>query len=41
MKMSGMGREQGSIAVDEYLEVKTVYQEMSRESRGPRLCVRR
>ncbi len=41
MKLSGMGREQGSIAVDEYLEVKTVYQEMSRESRGPRLCVRR
>jgi succinate-semialdehyde dehydrogenase/glutarate-semialdehyde dehydrogenase len=41
MKMSGMGREQGSVAVDEYLEIKTVYQEMSRESRGPRLCVRR
>ncbi len=41
MKLSGMGREQGSIAVDEYLEVKTVYQEMSRESRGARLCVRR
>ena len=41
MKQSGMGREQGSVAVEEYLEIKTVYQEMSRESRGPRLCVRR
>ena len=39
MKQSGMGREQGSIAIDEYLEWKTVYQEMSRESRGARLCV--
>jgi hypothetical protein len=26
--------------VDDYLEWKTVYQEMSYESRGPRLCVR-
>ena len=40
MKMSGIGREQGSIAIDEYLEYKTVYQEMSYESRGARLCVR-
>lgn len=39
MKQSGMGREQGSVAVDEYLEWKTVYQEMSYESRGGRLCV--
>ncbi|MCJ7511589.1 MAG: aldehyde dehydrogenase family protein, partial [Anaerolineales bacterium] len=39
MKMSGIGREQGSIAVDDYLEWKTVYQEMSYESRGARLCV--
>jgi succinate-semialdehyde dehydrogenase/glutarate-semialdehyde dehydrogenase len=39
MKQSGMGREQGSLAVDEYLEWKTVYQEMSYESRGARLCV--
>jgi succinate-semialdehyde dehydrogenase/glutarate-semialdehyde dehydrogenase len=41
MKQSGMGREQGSIAVDDYLEYKTVYQEMSYESRGARLCVRK
>lgn len=40
MKQSGLGREQGSIAIDEYLEWKTVYQEMSGESRGARLCVR-
>ncbi|HEX9795953.1 MAG TPA: NAD-dependent succinate-semialdehyde dehydrogenase [Anaerolineales bacterium] len=40
MKLSGIGREQGSIAIDEYLEWKTVYQEMSEESRGARLCVR-
>lgn len=39
MKQSGMGREQGSIAINEYLEWKTVYQEMSYESRGARLCV--
>lgn len=39
MKQSGIGREQGSVAVDEYLEWKTVYQEMSYESRGGRLCV--
>jgi succinate-semialdehyde dehydrogenase/glutarate-semialdehyde dehydrogenase len=39
MKQSGMGREQGSLAVDEYLEWKTVYQEMSNESRGARMCV--
>jgi len=39
MKQSGMGREQGSLAVDEYLEWKTVYQEMSEESRGARACV--
>jgi succinate-semialdehyde dehydrogenase / glutarate-semialdehyde dehydrogenase len=41
MKLSGMGREQGGVAVDEYLEIKTIYQEMSKESRGARLCVRR
>jgi len=41
MKQSGIGREQGSIAIDEYLEWKTVYQEMSNESRGPRMCVHR
>lgn len=40
MKQSGMGREQGAIAIDEYLEWKTIYQEMSHESRGARLCVR-
>lgn len=40
MKQSGLGREQGSIAVDEYLEWKTVYHEMSDQSRGERLCVR-
>ncbi len=39
MKQSGIGREQGSIAIDEYLEWKTVYQEMSYESRGARPCV--
>ena len=39
MKQSGIGREQGSIAVDEYLEWKTVYHEMSDVSRGARLCV--
>ena len=41
MKMSGIGREQGSIAVDDYLEWKTVYWEMSYDSRGPRPCVHR
>lgn len=41
MKQSGIGREQGALAVDDYLEWKTVYQEMSYESRGARLCVRR
>ena len=40
MKQSGFGREQGALAVDDYLEWKTIYQEMSYESRGPRLCVR-
>jgi succinate-semialdehyde dehydrogenase/glutarate-semialdehyde dehydrogenase len=40
MKQSGIGREQGALAVDDYLEWKTVYQEMSYDSRGPRLCVR-
>jgi acyl-CoA reductase-like NAD-dependent aldehyde dehydrogenase len=39
MKQSGIGREQGSVAVDEYLEWKTVYHEMSNEPRGTRLCV--
>ncbi|MBE3096298.1 MAG: NAD-dependent succinate-semialdehyde dehydrogenase, partial [Planctomycetes bacterium] len=39
MKQSGIGREQGSIAIDDYLEWKTVYWEMSYESRGARLCV--
>ena len=39
MKQSGIGREQGALAVDEYLEWKTVYHEMSEESRGPRACV--
>lgn len=39
MKQSGIGREQSSLAVNEYLEWKTVYQEMSYESRGKRLCV--
>ncbi|MBI2238023.1 MAG: NAD-dependent succinate-semialdehyde dehydrogenase [Actinobacteria bacterium] len=41
MKQSGLGREQGSVAVDEYLELKTVYHEMSDQPRGPRLCVHR
>lgn len=40
MKQSGIGREQGAVAIDEYLEWKTVYHEMSNESRGARLCVR-
>lgn len=39
MKQSGMGREQGALAVDEYLEWKTVYHEMSNDSRGARACV--
>jgi succinate-semialdehyde dehydrogenase/glutarate-semialdehyde dehydrogenase len=39
MKQSGIGREQGALAVDEYLEWKTVYHEMSEESRGARACV--
>jgi acyl-CoA reductase-like NAD-dependent aldehyde dehydrogenase len=39
MKASGIGREQGSIAIDDYLEWKTVYQEMSYEPRGARACV--
>ncbi|HUV08479.1 MAG TPA: NAD-dependent succinate-semialdehyde dehydrogenase [Spirochaetia bacterium] len=39
IKQSGMGREQGSVAVEEYLEWKTVYQELSPEPRGARLCV--
>jgi succinate-semialdehyde dehydrogenase/glutarate-semialdehyde dehydrogenase len=39
MKASGIGREQGSMAIDDYLEWKTVYQEMSNESRGARACV--
>lgn len=39
MKESGIGREQGSLAIDDYLEWKTVYWEMSNESRGARLCV--
>ena len=38
IKASGIGREQGAVAVGEYLEWKTVYHEMSRASRGPRLC---
>jgi len=41
MKQSGLGREQGSVAMDEYLELKTVYHEMSDRSRGQRLCVHR
>jgi succinate-semialdehyde dehydrogenase / glutarate-semialdehyde dehydrogenase len=41
MKQSGLGREQGSAALDEYLELKTVYHEMSDQPRGPRLCVHR
>jgi len=39
MKQSGIGREQGSLAIDDYLEWKTVYWEMSYASRGARLCV--
>ena len=41
MKQSGIGREQGAVAVDEYLELKTVYQDMGDRSRGPRMCVHR
>lgn len=41
VKQSGIGREQGVVAMDEYLEWKTVYEEMSPDSRGPRLCVHR
>ncbi|HSB89983.1 MAG TPA: NAD-dependent succinate-semialdehyde dehydrogenase [Anaerolineales bacterium] len=41
MKQSGIGREQGALAIDDYLEWKTVYQEMSYDSRGARLCVHR
>jgi succinate-semialdehyde dehydrogenase/glutarate-semialdehyde dehydrogenase len=40
MKQSGIGREQGALAIGEYLEWKTVYHEMSEESRGARACVR-
>lgn len=39
IKQSGIGREQGSMAIDDYLEYKTVYQEMSYDSRGPRIVV--
>lgn len=39
MKQSGLGREQGAVAMDEYLEWKTVYHEMSTAPRGARLCV--
>ena len=39
MKQSGIGREQGSLAIDDYLEWKTVYQEMSYEPRDARICV--
>jgi succinate-semialdehyde dehydrogenase / glutarate-semialdehyde dehydrogenase len=41
MKQSGLGREQGAAAMDEYLELKTVYHEMSDGPRGARPCVHR
>jgi succinate-semialdehyde dehydrogenase / glutarate-semialdehyde dehydrogenase len=41
MRQSGIGREQGSIAVDEYLEWKTVYWDMSDKPRGAYACVHR
>ncbi len=39
MRQSGIGREQGTIAIDDYLEWKTVYWDMSPNPRGPYLCV--
>jgi succinate-semialdehyde dehydrogenase / glutarate-semialdehyde dehydrogenase len=41
MKLSGLGREQGSVAIDEYLELKTVYHDMSDKPRGTRPGVHR
>jgi succinate-semialdehyde dehydrogenase/glutarate-semialdehyde dehydrogenase len=41
MRQSGIGREQGSIAIDEYLEWKTVYWDMSDKPRGAYACVHR
>jgi succinate-semialdehyde dehydrogenase/glutarate-semialdehyde dehydrogenase len=39
IRQSGIGREQGSIAIDEYLEWKTVYWDMSDKPRGAYACV--
>lgn len=39
MKESGLGREQSSKAVEEYLEEKTVYLDLSKENRGGYLMV--
>lgn len=41
MKESGIGREQGSVAVDEYVELKTIYFDFAEHRSGPRLCVHR
>ena len=41
MKQSGIGREQGSMAIDDYLEWKTVYWDMSDQPRGTYACVHR
>ncbi|MFC2076164.1 aldehyde dehydrogenase family protein [candidate division KSB1 bacterium] len=34
MKESGLGREQGSVAINEYLEIKTVYMDLAKKNRG-------
>jgi acyl-CoA reductase-like NAD-dependent aldehyde dehydrogenase len=39
MKQSGIDGEQDSLAIDDYLEWKTVYQKMNDKSRGTRICV--
>ncbi|MCL4488859.1 MAG: NAD-dependent succinate-semialdehyde dehydrogenase [Chloroflexi bacterium] len=41
MRESGIGREQGQVAIDDYLEWKTVYWDMSGKPRGPYSCVHR
>lgn len=39
MKQSGLGRDWGHPAIEEYLEYKTVYFDWARENRGGYLCV--
>jgi acyl-CoA reductase-like NAD-dependent aldehyde dehydrogenase len=41
MRQSGIGREQGSVALDDYLEWKTVYWDMSDKARSGYACVHR